>query len=100
MAGLNRRHGSPLARAVATFVLVLSASFVAGSVGWSFYLCHYATYSCPANGCDSIPQQNCQSSLTLALYVLAVGVPTLVIALAGLLRLRRPNKSERTRDAA
>jgi hypothetical protein len=44
-----------------------------GVAGWSYWLCHDATYHCPANGCGNVPQQNCQSGLGLLTLTLASG---------------------------
>lgn len=93
MAGARGGYAHPRARATAVVLLVLSVGAVLAVLGWSLWLCTDASYSCPAQGCGNVPQQNCRASGTLALDALGVGAPIAVLSLLVLVRLRRPRGS-------
>lgn len=78
---------------LARIAAILAVALLVVSVlafGWSHYLCFDAIYSCPANGCGDIPQQNCKASFTFALCLLGIGTIVAALAISTLLRYTRP----------
>ena len=80
--------GAEAARGRRFLVLILAGMVIAVGVLWALYMCDFATYSCPANGCGDIPQRNCEVAATSSALVVAFGAALLglYVLLASLAR--------------
>ncbi len=66
---------------VPVVVGVLAALFV-GVAAWNWVdLCYFAVYNCPSNGCDGIPQHNCEVGWWSFVVVGIAGAATLAVVL-------------------
>ena len=66
---------------------IVGGALIWGLLGLSYWACH-ATYSCPSNGCGSVPQTYCSTATAVGVW--GIGIVMGALLLFAVISLLRP----------